>query len=105
MSTYHWKLVFAVMFYMAALLFAPLAQAAQCGPRATLTDQLLNKYKETPVAMGLVNETTMVEVFASDDGETFTIVTSNARGLTCILGAGNGWEVLRRIQAKGEQGS
>jgi hypothetical protein len=46
------------------------------------------------VAVGLIDTKTVIEVFARADGETWTIVTSRADGMSCIIGAGKAWQLL-----------
>lgn len=50
-----------------------------------------DRYAEAPVAVGLIDSKTIVEVFARIDGDSFTLVTSRADGNSCILLAGKVW--------------
>ena len=69
-----------------------------CGERADLVDQLERMHSEHPVAMGLAGNGRLVEVFASDSGETWTLMVTLPNGVSCILSAGESWtEILPRV--------
>ena len=74
----------------------PLEAAGQ--PKCTFHDKVLEhlakKYQETPVAVGIANSGTLVEVLTTSDGGTWTIIVTRADGWACLLAAGEGW---RRI--------
>ncbi len=76
-----------------------LAQAV-CGTRTSLLKQLHGSYNETPVAMGLAANGSVVEVTRSETG-TWTILLTNPRGLTCLMAAGEHWEAVA-LKPKGE---
>lgn len=77
-----------------------LAGAAQaqpaCGPRAQVLAWLAASYREAPVAAGVSGQGALVEVLASPDGATWTILVTAPTGRTCVVGAGEGWRVLER---------
>jgi hypothetical protein len=78
---------------LAAALPAASAQAQMaCMKREVLVKQLTEKYKEVPSGQGLVGTTAMIEVYVSDKG-TFTLVSSYTNGVSCILSAGDNWEM------------
>ncbi len=68
-----------------------------CGKREQMLGHLAGKYQETPVAMGMATNGTLVEVLASTSGSSFTIVYTTPDGLTCLMAAGSNWEVLTSI--------
>lgn len=83
-----------------ALLVAPaagqtLAQSADpaCGPRAAMLEVLARRYGERPVAGGVTAEGRLIEVLASPDGATFTVLLTDGRGASCLVLAGAGWRV------------
>ncbi|RAZ88840.1 hypothetical protein DPM33_20605 [Mesorhizobium hawassense] len=77
----------------------------QCGSRPEILKQLSSRFKEAPVALGLAKNGSVVEVLTSDDGETWTIMVSQPNGPSCLVAAGEGWEELKRVGAKGERGA
>ena len=74
-------------------------QAQQaCGPRDTVVSHLLDKYDEVQVAVGLMDSSSrLVEVFASPDGATFTILSSTSNGMTCMLSSGTNFLLISPV--------
>ncbi len=69
-----------------------LAQSADAGvPRAALVEVLGDSYAEVPVAFGLAQNGGLIEVFASADGATWTVVLSMPNGLSYVVITGGGW--------------
>ena len=62
-----------------------------CGPRADIIKMLSDKYREAPRAMAIAGQTSLVEVFTSKAGS-WTILVTQPRGASCIIGAGQSWE-------------
>ena len=76
----------------------------QCAPRPEFLKQLSKQFHEEPVALGLTNNGSLIEVLTSDDGSTWTMMVSQPNGSSCLIAAGEGWEELKRV-AKGERGA
>ena len=69
-----------------------LAQSADAGlPRAALVEMLGDGYAELPVAFGLAENGGLIEVFASADGATWTMVLSMPNGLSYVVTTGEAW--------------
>jgi hypothetical protein len=51
--------------------------------------------------MALTDDGHLLEVFASKDGETWTIAVTIPKGLTCLLATGQEWQSLPRIAQVG----
>ncbi len=90
--------LFAATVAGAAVLLAGLALGAQQAqaesvvvPRADMANRLADRYGEAPVAMGLANNGAMIEVFAADDGITWTIVVTMPNRMSRIFAAGWHW--------------
>ena len=76
-----------------ALVLGSAAFAGQnCAPRAAIVDKLTTKYAEQPAASGLQSSTVM-EVFASPDTGSFTVLITHSNGVSCIVAAGTDWFV------------
>ena len=73
-------------------------------PAAGLLKQLSKRFNEQPVALGLTNSGSLIEVLTSDDGSTWTMMISRPNGPSCLIAAGEGWEEMKRA-AKGERGA
>lgn len=72
---------------------------APCGPRDLIVSQLKQKYKEEPVATGLINTTVLMEVYASEAG-TWTVTTTDTHGTMCIVLAGQAWDILPALKKR-----
>jgi len=68
------------------------AQGASCASRTMIVDRLSKKYGETRQSAGLNQNNGMVEVFASDDTGTWTILVTMPNGTSCLMAAGKAWQ-------------
>ena len=68
------------------------AHPLQCGPRDKMVESLANRYGEHPIGRG-TQRNHMAEMFASESGS-WTLLITPGDGLSCILGAGKGWDVI-----------
>jgi len=70
---------------------AAVAQAAECGQRDQVVERLASRYSERLTAGGL-QETdstqSVIEVWASTETGTFTVLLTNPDGIACIVAAG-----------------
>jgi hypothetical protein len=84
----------------ALALSAPLAAAAEqaqqmtCIKRVQLIQHLANQFKEKPIAAGLTENGWLLEVYASREGETWTIAMTMPNGTTCLVASGQEWQAL-----------
>jgi TRAP-type mannitol/chloroaromatic compound transport system permease large subunit len=88
------RIVGAIVF-VSALWFGVAGVAAAenlCMPQADIAKRLESGYAETPVAIGLSANGGLVEVFASPDGETWTLVITTPKGISCVVIAGEAWD-------------
>lgn len=77
------------LFLAAALgVTANQAIAGNCAQRDAVVDRLETKYAEQLVARGLQSRTAMMELFASAESGTFTVLITSPQGVSCIVGAG-----------------
>lgn len=83
-------------FAFAALAFAAAPAAAQqnCAPRQVVIDHLTGKFGESRQAIGLAEQGRVIEVFASEETGTWTIVVTLPNGVTCLVAAGEAFELL-----------
>lgn len=92
-----------------ALLLMPAAMPAQateagtalCGKRQQILDSLENRYAESPRAMGLAGNGSVVELLTSSDG-TWTILVTRPSGMACLAAAGQHWESIAAGPAAGQ---
>ncbi len=65
-----------------------------CPPRHEIEDYLASEFQEQPVASGIANNGGVIEVFASDELGTWTIIITMPSGESCMIAAGQDWENL-----------
>lgn len=98
-------LVLAVML----LLSSPQAVAQSAGPqpygqepyglsRDEIVTQLGDNYGEVPVAGGIAANGSVLEVFASPDGLSWTIIVTHRDGTSSVIAAGEGWSFITAIR-------
>jgi len=71
---------------------AAYAQGASCADRTLIVERLSSKYGETRQSAGLNQNNGMVEVFASDETGTWTILITMPNGKSCLMAAGKAWQ-------------
>jgi len=78
---------------LAGMLAASPAVAAEqyCLTRDVIVERLGAEYAEQAIALGLAGNGTIVEVFSTDSGSTWTIVVSSPGGRSCVVAAGETW--------------
>ena len=72
--------------------FSAAAQQRQCGFRGDVVENLQGKYGETRRATGLSRNNGVVEVWASAQTGTWTVVITMPNGMTCLVAAGEHFE-------------
>lgn len=84
---------------------APLPAAAQaqqaCAKRTDIIKHLSGQYQETPVAIGLADNGSLVEILASTDGSTWTLLFSLPTGVSCLVATGQDWQTAPRLAELG----
>lgn len=68
------------------------SEADVCGARDVLVDRLLSEFKENQQAVGTLHESAILEVFVSNQGS-WTILATGTDGRSCVLAAGQDWEI------------
>ena len=66
-----------------------------------MLDRQASKHQEQPVAMGIASTGELIEVLASDDGKTWTIIMTAPKSITCIMAAGTAWRGSRAHKVGG----
>jgi|Cruoilmetagenom7_1024161.scaffolds.fasta_scaffold00120_61 hypothetical protein len=114
---HHWKgtdmtrtakiLHLAALTAAAALYIASTSQVhaqsrANCGPRDAVVQRLADRYGETRQSVGIGSNNAMVEVFASDESGSWTILVTMPSGVSCLVASGQSYEqVAEALPAKG----
>ncbi len=68
-----------------------------CGARRDLIDQLEKQYDEKRAVFGLKSKGRLIEVFVGPSGS-WTILTSDPTGISCVLDSGEGWRPVATPQ-------
>lgn len=76
----------------------PAGMRMPCHNASEIAKQLNSKYDESPVAFGLQSNGNLLQVYASDERGTWTVVSTTPNGLSCIVAAGKSWESLPLIK-------
>lgn len=75
------------------LVIVPAATAQQsCNTHDKLAQVLNGRFAEIPVAAGLESSGRLLQVFASSDGATWTMVATAPDGTSCVLAVGEAWQ-------------
>jgi hypothetical protein len=75
--------------------FAHAQEASQpriaCAPRAALVEKLESAYAETRAGAGLKSDSQLLEIWASAETGTWTVLITRADGSSCIVASGTHW--------------
>ena len=63
-----------------------------CAERTKVIKRLADKYGETLQSLGLHQDNAVLEVYASDNTGTWTILLSRPNGTACLVASGKMWE-------------
>ena len=80
-----------------ALVFAAPAAWAQsnpqstCGPRDLVISKLEGSYGESRMGAGLRGTASILEIWASADSGTWTVLVTNTDGISCVVASGDNW--------------
>ena len=88
------KRLIALGLGLGAMITALPAHAKDCAAREQVTSRLVQHYSEELTAGGLQaasNDASVVEVWASQETGTFTVMLTDANGVSCILATGTNW--------------
>lgn len=101
------KNLFALSLGLAATLLIPSpssAQQSQCAPRQAIVENLSTKYGETRQSIGLAQRNNVVEVFASTETGSWTILFTRPDGVACLVASGQHFEaVTEELPVSGEK--
>ena len=87
--------------FSVASLEAAADELRACGSRADILKNLSGEFDEQPVAIGLSEAGALIEVLASADGATWTLLLSLPSGVSCLVAAGQNWQVAPRVAKLG----
>lgn len=91
------KFILPVMAGAAILATQPALAQMVCGERDDIVKQLESKYGETRQSLGLQQGRGVVEIYASEETGSWTILVTDPRGRSCLLAAGEAFESAGEI--------
>lgn len=68
--------------------------ARNCGEHAQVVNRLAEGYGETRRSLGIGTNNSVIEVFASTETGTWTIIVTLPTGMTCLVAAGQAYEEI-----------
>ena len=68
-----------------------------CHDYKEIVRQLDDRYHEAPISIGMQSNGNVLQVYATADKESWTILSISPQGLGCILAAGKRWEELEAV--------
>ena len=90
----------ALLATLAVLPGLPALAAGQCAARDKVVKTLADRYGETRQSVGLAPNSAMMEVYASSETGTWTIVVTMPNGLTCLVASGENFELVAEAPKK-----
>ena len=81
------------------------AQGASCANRDIIVERLAAKYGETRQSAGLNQNNGMVEIFASQETGTWTILVTMPTGVSCLMAAGRAWQGVAELSQSSGSGA
>lgn len=67
------------------------AEQQPCGPRDEIVASLTADFGEKPKAMGLQQGESLMEIFASEQTGSFTVLQTDPEGRSCVVAMGSNW--------------
>lgn len=81
------------------------AQSRNCAEHAMVVERLASGYGESRQSIGISANNTVVEVFASLETGTWTIVVTQPGGPTCLVASGEAFQVLAEALPNTDNGA
>lgn len=99
------RTLFALSLGLAGFFLLPAAgrAAPQCAGHDVVAKSLADQFGEVRRSIGLAQDNTVMEVYAADDTGTWTLTVTLPTGMTCLVAAGNNFEMTAdTLPAKGD---
>lgn len=93
-------LILAMLTSLGIAAAAPVAANPNCGQRDAVIEKLTNQYKEQLTVGGLQQRQSLqsvMEIWSSEETGTFTVLITNAQGVSCIVAAGTDFFEADRV--------
>ena len=86
--------IIALTCAVTALASSAHAQSRNCAQHAMVVERLADGYGESRQSIGIAADNTVVEVFASLETGTWTIVVTQPGGPSCLVASGEAFQML-----------
>ncbi len=63
-----------------------------CADYRTIVELLARRYDERPLSLGLGDDGSVVELFTSKEGDSWTMLRVAPNGRSCVLATGKNWQ-------------
>ena len=92
--------LFALSLGLVGLILTPAAGHAerQCAGHEMIAEALAKNFGEARRTMGLAEDNTVMELYASEATGTWTLTVTMPSGMTCLVAAGNSFEWLAKVE-------
>ena len=70
------------------------SQTDRCAPRADIVAKLNDRFGETRQSFGIVQHNKIVEIFASMNSGSWSILFTDANGYSCLIAAGTQYHLF-----------
>ena len=60
-----------------------------------MVEQLYRQFDEEKIATGIIGENWIMETFVNKKTGTWTVLTTNLNGMTCVRASGEGWKDIK----------
>ncbi|MBW6418987.1 hypothetical protein [Celeribacter sp. PS-C1] len=87
----------AALLVATTIIATPAMAQQNCAQRAQILDRLASKYGESRQSIGLAPNNGVVEVFASTETGTWTILMTTPNGVSCLIASGQAYETLAEV--------
>ncbi len=87
-----------IAFFALAAVIAIVSQAhaqTACMDAQTLNDRLVKTEHQTDVGGGRLTPKTILRLYASEDGKTFSVIIVNINGMACLMATGDGFDLTK----------
>ena len=92
--------VLIILLACGLIAFEAQAQPA-CMSHGKMVDLLAGRYSEQQISAGLESSGQMIELFATDDGATWTPVMTSPHGVACVVATGLEWQKSAKSKDNG----
>ena len=80
-------------------------RTAPCAPRDQVIIGLAERWGESRQALGIIQGEAIMEIFASEETGTFTVIITSGNGMSCLVASGDNYEVVSEtLPPAGEDG-